>query len=294
VQFINKNFKSTKIDVPVGSIILFSDNIIRQYPGRKNTYPILRLLLGWRFTKNLTSLNQNIDKLLERQEIIPSLDGTLSTIFTKHHIKYHRPDIITWLHKMIRPKFLDPSLQLINNQNISTDNSKKILESFQHMPSLAEIEDMGGPFGKMYPEYTLTETLLYKPQELTLPSTPTNTKPHVIEVDDEYEYEQEMKQKKKKPRIKINSNFYMIRDMMHIDGIKSISSALANATIDINTQDSNGDSLLMHAISMENPFIVAYLVDQGADPNLKNYQHITPLGFAKQLDNKYIVKILKN
>ena len=88
--------------------------------------------------------------------------------------------------------------------------------------------------------------------------------------------------------------------------IKVVNVLLDEYNIDINSTDKNGNTILMnvlknsedimnvHKISEDKEFLLEFLLDRGADPDLQNKDGMTPLSMAVFYgsDNVEIVKLL--
>lgn len=61
---------------------------------------------------------------------------------------------------------------------------------------------------------------------------------------------------------------------------------------DPNERDSNGSTLLMHAITIGSIDLVKVLVTHGAEINAINFRRATPLSFAYEINNKEIIDYL--
>ena len=62
-------------------------------------------------------------------------------------------------------------------------------------------------------------------------------------------------------------------------------------TIDV--KDDNGNSLLILAVKNQHEKIVAYLLRKGLDPNIPNYNGVTPLMIASKSHSRAIIRMLK-
>lgn len=60
----------------------------------------------------------------------------------------------------------------------------------------------------------------------------------------------------------------------------------------VDVKDNYGNTPLWRAVFEENFEMVAYLKKVGADPNIKNDSEISPLDFARTIDNEDLVKLL--
>jgi len=63
---------------------------------------------------------------------------------------------------------------------------------------------------------------------------------------------------------------------------------------DINHQDYIGNTALYYAIKLKDKEAINKLIYHKADPNIKNYQGVSALDLANELNENYIFKIMKN
>lgn len=63
-----------------------------------------------------------------------------------------------------------------------------------------------------------------------------------------------------------------------------------NIERDINRQDCYGETLLLHAVYLDDESYIKNLLDRGADPTIKNCYHDTVLHYAAQNGNLKLVK----
>lgn len=88
------------------------------------------------------------------------------------------------------------------------------------------------------------------------------------------------------PNKKYNNDLIFSRTLFDVQ------KALQNGA-NINAQDSIGSTALHYAVILLNGFeIVKYLIENNADPNIKDYDGNTPLKFAIRWNKPEIIKIL--
>jgi ankyrin repeat protein len=71
-------------------------------------------------------------------------------------------------------------------------------------------------------------------------------------------------------------------------------------TVNVNQQDLQGNTALMHIIFTASPYwvnpqvIIQDILDAGANPELANYEGLTPLAAAQQTRNRRIIDLIQN
>lgn len=83
-------------------------------------------------------------------------------------------------------------------------------------------------------------------------------------------------------------------DAVRKDNIELVKRALSENTSNVNDIDSNGYTVLMHAIENEKHGVTEFLLNNGADVNIKNNDGFTALAFAIEKGNGDLIQELLN
>lgn len=144
----NFSQRKSRVEIPVGSILLFYENIIHEVYPAKAKKPLYRLHLAWRLTHKTTSLIPNMDDLLDSQAPIPMKSGQKPPMWAAAHWNFYGPKV-----KEFSFNFEDTVLE--------DKTHPKVDGAFRSVPRFMRgLRELGRP---MYEPYGPHERALYHP-----------------------------------------------------------------------------------------------------------------------------------
>jgi hypothetical protein len=151
-EMINRyNRSRVSVEVPEGHIIIFYEKIVHEVNRRQANDLIVRLFLGWRITRESTSLDSDTLERLRNQAIIMIKSGKNPYLYTSYEYKADRIGRLVAFSE----KFHDVCKKSFNSRHIGV-----FMKVDQNMRSLMEY---GLP---MYEPYTEAEIRMHIPQPI--------------------------------------------------------------------------------------------------------------------------------
>lgn len=153
-------FKKYKqlIEIKPGHCVIFPQYILHEVVGKKQSYDMMRLFIGWRITESLESIHTNsyLETVLQKQgsPLLPS--GQKPPLYASNHSSFFQKKAF-----MINPEYNYKAN--IKEWSSSTFPSNLIKENGIVARYLESLEDNNFP---KYPDYTETEKRIYFPHSI--------------------------------------------------------------------------------------------------------------------------------
>lgn len=137
----------TRVLIPVGSIVLFYENLVHEVCTAAYKNPFYRLHLAWRLTHADKPLIAGLDSLLDAQAPMPLKSGQAPPMWTANHWRFHS-DKIEEFSQNLRDDLCE---------TIVVRKKRRVRRVPRHMKGL---RDLGLP---LYEPYSVHERALYHP-----------------------------------------------------------------------------------------------------------------------------------
>jgi hypothetical protein len=141
------------ITIPPGHIIVFFQNALHEIHGKKQSYNMYRLFIGFRLTHSPTSLTKNIDKLIKEQAVLPLKSGQIPPMYAvNHEICWLVQKLVPWSDESFKPEC---KCMLTRKSGKLKGQSFEIVQRY-----IGSLKKLGLP---LYSKYTPEDIMAIKP-----------------------------------------------------------------------------------------------------------------------------------